>query len=85
MTEKTDRIDKPFFKPGDTVTFKQDLPNKPVMLVMRKEMNFFQNQNFGTQLKGIRCAWFTKDGFLQEMVVSTKDLVLVSESGEYSN
>lgn len=32
MIEKT----KQFFLPGDMVTVRQDLPNKPVMLVLKK-------------------------------------------------
>ena len=30
--------EKIFFLPGDTVTLKQDLPNKPIMLVVQKEL-----------------------------------------------
>jgi hypothetical protein len=29
-------IDKQFFLPGDVVTIRQDLPNKPTMLVVKK-------------------------------------------------
>ena len=29
--------DKIYFLPGDVVTLKQDLPNKPVMIVVKKE------------------------------------------------
>ena len=29
-------LEKIFFLPGDTVTLKQDLPNKPIMLVVQK-------------------------------------------------
>jgi hypothetical protein len=28
--------DKQFFLPGDVVTIRQDLPNKPIMLVVKK-------------------------------------------------
>lgn len=76
--------EKIFLQPGDLVTLKQDIPNKPIMLVVRKEINVFRDQPTGIALKGIRCRWFTKDGFVQEMVVSTKDLVLVRSVGEDS-
>lgn len=68
---------KIFLQPGDTVTLKQDVPNKPVMTVVRKELNIFRDQPQGISLKGMRCRWFTTDGLLQEAVFSTKDLVLV--------
>lgn len=69
--------EKVFLQPGDVVTLKQDIPNKPTMVVVRKEINVFTDHPSGISLKGIRCRWFTTDGTLQEMVVSTKDLVLV--------
>lgn len=68
--------DKIFFMPGDRVTVKQDIPNKPVMIVVKKETNIFKNQGVETtpSLKGIKCRWFTTDGLLQEAVWNTKDL-----------
>ena len=30
-------IEKVFFQPGDLVTLKQDIPNKPIMIVVKKE------------------------------------------------
>lgn len=74
--------EKYFLQPGDLVTFKQDIPNKPIMMVVRKETNIFKNQPQGISLKGIRCRWFTTDQALQETVVSTKDLVLVKSVTE---
>lgn len=70
--------DKVFFLPGDRVTIKQDIPNKPIMIVVRKETSLFKNRNSEDNiLKGIKCRWFTKDGFLQEAVWNTKDLYKV--------
>lgn len=69
--------DKIFFKPGDTVTLKQDLPNKPIMVVVRKETTIFRDKYQNTQLRGIRCRWFTANGKLQEATWSTKDLIKV--------
>ena len=33
-------IEKVFFQPGDLVTLKQDIPNKPIMIVVKKEYFF---------------------------------------------
>lgn len=75
---------KAFLKPGDIVTLKQDIPNKPLMVVMRKESNFFKDNapSLMSSLKGIRCRWFTTDGNEQQGVFSTKDLVLVQDVNE---
>ena len=44
------------------------------MLVIKKESYTFRNKEI-TTLRGIRCRWFTKDGYLQEAVFNTKDLI----------
>lgn len=69
--------DKIFFMPGDVVTLKQDVDNKPRMIVVKKETSLFKNKMDDKEhsLKGIKCRWFTKDGFLQEAIWNTKDLV----------
>lgn len=74
--------DKIYFLPGDIVQLKQDIPNKPVMIVVKKETNIFKNQGVESQptLKGIKCRWFTTDGLLQEAVWNTKDLQKVFKS-----
>lgn len=70
--------DKTYFLPGDLVTIKQNLPNKPIMLVVKKETNLFKNKvTEDNILKGIRCRWFTKEGLLQEAIFNTKDLILI--------
>lgn len=68
--------DKIYFLPGDVVQLKQNIPNKPIMIVVKKETNIFKNQGVESApiLKGIKCRWFTTDGFLQEAVWNTKDL-----------
>lgn len=68
-----------FYKPGDIVTLKQDIPNKPLMIVVKKETSLFKNniEDRKNVLKGIRCRWFTTSGKLQETVWNTKDLILV--------
>ena len=69
--------DKIFFKPGDMCQLKQDIPNKPIMLVHKIERNILKNEDGNELLKGIKVRWFTQDGYLQEAVFSTKDLQLV--------
>lgn len=69
--------EKVFFTPGMLVTLKQDIPNKPVMMVVKKETSLFKNDNKDTLLKGIRCRWFTTVGELQETVWNTKDLQII--------
>jgi uncharacterized protein YodC (DUF2158 family) len=76
MLEKQFEKEKIFFLPGDLVTIKQPLPNKPVMLVKGKETKLVRKQDDASHLKGIRCQWFTSNGELQEAVFSTKDLEL---------
>lgn len=68
---------KIFYKPGDIVTLKQDIPNKPKMVVLRIERNIIKNDNNNQLLKGVKCRWFTNDGSIQEAIFSTKDLLLV--------
>ena len=36
------------FFPGDLVTLRQELPNKPVMIVVRKESTIFRDENKNT-------------------------------------
>lgn len=79
--------DKIFFNAGDVVTLKQDIPNKPVMIVVKKETSLFKHDNRRSEdrqpiLKGIRCRWFTSTGELQESVWNTKDLIKINN---YSN
>lgn len=68
-----------FYKPGDIVQIKQDIPNKPLMIVVKKETSLFKNnmEDKKNVLKGIRCRWFTTTGQLQETVWNTKDLQLI--------
>ena len=71
-----------YFNPGQTVTLKQDIPNKPIMYVVKKETSLFKHdsnkmENKKTSLIGIRCRWFTINGELQEAIFNTKDLELI--------
>lgn len=67
---------KIYFQPGDLVTLRKDIPNKPTMIVVKKVTTIFKNDN-ESSLKGIRCRWFTKDGLLQESIWNTKDLIKI--------
>lgn len=68
--------DKIYFSPGDVVTLRQDIENKPKMIVVKKETTFIRTKApEDSSLKGIRCRWFTKEGSLQEAVWNTKDLI----------
>lgn len=69
--------EKIYFMPGDVVTLKQDIPNKPIMLVLKVETSLFKHKMEKKDgiLKGIKCRWFTTDGQLQEAIYNTKDLI----------
>ena len=68
---------KVYFAPGQKVTLRQDIPNKPIMLVHRIERNIIRNEDGNELLRGIKVRWFTTEGLMQEAVFSTKDLILV--------
>lgn len=74
--------EKIFLNPGEIVTIKQDIPNKPVMMVVKKETSVFKYDSKRLNDKkpiliGIRCRWFTTTGELQEATFSTKDLIKI--------
>ncbi len=60
--------------PGDIVSIRQDIPNKPIMIVKDKASNMIRGAN-ASHFKGIRCSWFSTDGKYQESVFNTKDLI----------
>ena len=63
--------EKVFFMPGDLVTLKQDIPNKPIMIVIKKEtcsLKVAGDDKNVEYFRGIKCRWFTKDSKLQEAV-----------------
>ena len=64
---------KIYFLPGDLVTIKQDLPYKPIMLVVKKVTKRINSVNID-YFQGILCRWFTSSGELQEAIWNTKDL-----------
>ena len=69
--------EKIYLMPGDLVTLRQALPNKPTMLVVRKKTLTVKGEAPGKFLQGIVCRWFTTDGLMQEELFSTKDLIKI--------
>lgn len=71
--------DKVYFNAGDVVQLKQNIPNKPTMIVVKKETSLFKHDRKEDDkrpiLKGIRCRWFTSNQELQEAIFNTKDLI----------
>ena len=68
---------KVYFLPGDVCTLKQDLPNKPTMIIKGKKTTTLKPKD-GTKddfFKGMICQWFSTSQELQEAVFSTKDLI----------
>ena len=68
-----------YFNPGQIVQLKQDIPNKPRMIVVKKETSVFKHDSKRLNDKkpiliGIKCRWFTTTGELQEATFSTMDL-----------
>ena len=71
--------EKIYFQPGNMVMMKQDIPNKPKMVVVRIERSILKRNEGKDYLRGVRCRWFSTDQKLQEGVFSTKDLILIKE------
>lgn len=67
--------DKIYFQPGDICMLKQDIPNKPKMVVYRIERSIVKNNDGKDYLRGVKCRWFSEDQKLQEAIFSTKDLI----------
>jgi hypothetical protein len=56
---------KTYFSPGDLCTINKDLPNKPIMMVVRKKTMTIKGED-EKFLQGIICRWFTEDGHMEE-------------------
>lgn len=74
-----DNEEKVYFQPGDIVTLKQNIANKPEMIVVQKKTLTIKPKegNASNFFQGIVCRWFTSTGELQEAVFNTKDLILI--------
>jgi len=64
--------DKIYFQPGDTVELKQDISNKPQMVV--KSIDKMAKGSSAPELLGVTCVWFNANQELQSSRFSTKDL-----------
>jgi uncharacterized protein YodC (DUF2158 family) len=50
------------------------------MLVVKKVNSMMKHDDDKEGiLRGIRCRWFTTDGYVQEDVFNTKDLILIKQ------
>lgn len=66
-----------YFCPGDIVTLRHDLENKPKMLVTEKISRNIVAKDGTTSSTfiGFKCRWFDKEQRLCEAIFSTKDLI----------
>lgn len=64
--------EKIFFTAGDVVTLRQEVPNKPIMVV--RSIDKVAQQGEKPMLFGITCFWFTDTGEFQQQRFNTKDL-----------
>jgi uncharacterized protein YodC (DUF2158 family) len=65
------RDEKIFFTAGDVVQLKQDIINKPELMVQSIDKTTLDKK---PALLGVTCIWFTSTGELQKHRFSTKDL-----------
>ena len=72
--------DKIYFQPGDIVELKQNIPNKPRMIVYKIERSIIKNDENKNYLRGCKVRWFTNTGQLQEAIFSTKDLIKIENN-----
>jgi uncharacterized protein YodC (DUF2158 family) len=66
-----------YFNTGDKVRLKQEVSNRPEMLVesvTKARMPRDQDDKSKSVLLGIKCFWFTTNGFYQEKTFNSKDL-----------
>lgn len=69
-----------YFNPGDIVTIRHDIENKPTMFVVEKCTRSMYNKETNEKeniFLGIKCRWFDKNHVMQEGLFSTKDLLKV--------
>ena len=74
--------EKVYFLPGDIVQLKQQVPNKPTMIVVQKKTKTIRpskEEDKKDFFQGMLCMWFTTTGELLEHIFSTKDLVKIKQ------
>jgi uncharacterized protein YodC (DUF2158 family) len=68
-------MEQRYFNQGDVVTLRQDIPNKPKMVVEKVSRSHLPpTGSEKTKLLGIQCIWFDSNFTLQKHVFNTKDL-----------
>lgn len=69
--------EKVYFLPGDVVSLRQEIPNRPEMYVVKKVTKTIRlsGGKGSDYLQGILCRWFALDMTLQEAIFNTKDLI----------
>ena len=69
--------EKVFFQAGDVVTIKQNIRNKPEMIIVQNKTLTIKPKDGDVSnfFKGFICRWFTSTGELQEALFNTKDLI----------
>jgi hypothetical protein len=67
--------EKVFFTAGDVVELRQDISNKPTMVVKSVDKGGLAGEK--PMLWGITCFWFTSTMEYQEKRFNTKDLVSI--------
>ena len=74
---------KIFFKAGDIVKVKHNLPYTPTMLVKKIDKIIASGGASGSdngRLLGVTCIWFSVDMEIQEYRFNTKDLIHVGDA-----
>ena len=61
-----------YFKEGDVVILRAELPNKPVMMIDKIVRSMIKTGT--SSLLGIRCFWYDRNGTLNKHLHSTKDI-----------
>ena len=68
---------KVYYNPGDLVTVKHNISNKPTMWVVEKSTRSLINKDTNEKeniFLGIKCRWFDNNQVLHEDLFSTKDI-----------
>ena len=66
--------DKVFLKEGDTCIVRQDVDNKPLMVVEKLERSKETQDGVVSKLLRVRCYWFDANMVLQKYGFNCKDL-----------
>ena len=69
-----------FFKAGELVQLKQDIPNKPTMVVRKVAKSRTTKPQERSVLLGVVCYWFSNEGIYQQQTFDSKDLTKVQDA-----